>query len=465
MLRPYQMDAVNGIRKHYLSGTRKVLLHLATGGGKTVVFCHILKAMAERGKTGLMVVHGRQLVDQAAARLEREGVPHGVIMAGRRTAMNKPVYVCSIDTLKARNLTPPADLVVIDEAHMACSPSYEWLLESYPRAYVLGVTATPFTTKSMRHFADAVVCPITIKDLIDTGFLVPPRYVVPPAKFSLDDVKVDSRTGDYNANDLAEVMGKPTIYGDIASHWVKFAQGRPTLAFCSRVDKSRELAAYLSGQGIRSVHCDAETPESERKLLIAKLEARELDIICNVGIFCTGVDIPPLSCVIMARPTKSLNLYIQQAGRGTRIFEGKKDFILLDHAKNVEAHGFLTTEHEVFLDGMPKNPGKAPPVKACPQCYAACAASAQVCPECGFVFSIGRSEMEQEDANLRELTDADRLNIEVLEFIKEMKRKRKAMNYKAGWVYFTVKAKYGEQIANKYLPKRVVPSWVSAKAY
>lgn len=428
-----------------------------------MIFCHILKSLVDRKKTGLLVVHGRQLVDQAAARLSRESVPHSYLMAGRKAEMGKPVYVCSIDTLRARRLAPAVDLVVIDEAHMACSDSYKWLLEQYPNAFILAVTATPYVTKSMRHFADDVVSPITIRELIEQGFLVPPRYVVPPSALDLNSVKITS-TGDYDIGQLAELMGKPAIYGDIAEHWVRFAKDRPTVAFCPRVDKSKDLADYLQGHGIRAAHCDAETAEGERKRIIASLEAREIDVVCNVGILCTGIDIPPLSCIIMARPTKSLNLYIQQAGRGTRPFPGKSDFIILDHAKNVEEHGFITTEHEVFLDGIPKSKRSTTAlVKVCPWCYAACAVGTSICPECDGQLRADPKPPEEVDAELRELTDADRHHIEILEFVKESKKIQKARGYKSGWVYFQVVSRYGEDVAGQYVKKRVVPEWVKRR--
>lgn len=145
-LRDYQQSAIDQIRAAYARGTRRVLLHLATGAGKTLCFCHIMKSAADKNKKCVMIVRGRELVDQASDRLGRENVSHGVLMAGHwRQDFNSPVQVCSIDTLRSRKYIPDADLVVVDEAHLTGGASYAWILQEYRDrgAYILAVTATP----------------------------------------------------------------------------------------------------------------------------------------------------------------------------------------------------------------------------------------------------------------------------------------------------------------------------------
>lgn len=431
---------------------------------KTVVFSFILKSLAARGKRGLMVVHGRHLVDQAAARLEREGVPHGVIMAGRTTRLGQPVYVCSIDTLRARGLKPAADLVVIDEAHMATSKSYHDFLAAYADAYILAVTATPYTAKPLRHLADVVVAPITVADLTTQGFLVPPRYVV-PVDHDLSGVKVAS-TGDYDTSALADFMGKSRLVGDLVDNWVRFGERRPTLCFAPTIELSRGVVDRCAAAGIPALHVEADTPEAERRDALARLERGDVKVVSNVGILCTGVDLPFVSCLLMYRPTKSLSLWIQQAGRGTRPAPGKSDFIVIDHANNVRQHGFIDLVHEVFLDGMPKAKRGAPnpvPIKVCPSCYAANRAGDSLCIRCGFAFVADKSRApEQVDGDLAEI-GVDNVELRAHAEFQELKRIQKARGYKRGWLYFQLAAKYGEDVADRLVPRRNVPDWVRAR--
>lgn len=456
-LRDYQAKAVDEIRTLYAKGTKRVLLHLATGGGKTVVFSHILQSLHAKGKSGLMLVRGRELVDNGAGRLEREGVPHGIIMAGRKPTLGQQIYVCSVDTLHRRKLRPPADLIVIDEAHMACSESYKALIADYPNAFVLAVTATPYVDASMRHMADAVVAPIGIQGLIDQGWLVRPRYVV-PVEQDLSSCRVEN--GDYRVADLAELMGRRSVIGDIGRVWGERARGRPTICFAPRVDNSVAIKDMMLGLGVRAEHVDADTPEPIRKRVMADLCEGRLDLVTNVGILCTGVDIPPVSCILMARPTKSLNLYIQQAGRGTRPYPGKTDFLILDHANNVREHGFITDAHEVFLDETPKTKGGAAPIKICRECYAALPVSSRTCPECGYEF-VPEEQDDSRDGELEEIEDS--LDVRAKSRLKELKRVAKAKGYKRGWIFHVMKAEFGEVIANSLVPKREVPAWVQMK--
>lgn len=455
MLRPYQIKAVQQIRDWYKVGSNRALLHMATGSGKTVIFSHILKSTAEKQKHCMMVVRGRHLVDQASQRLIRESVPHGVLMAGHKHYYpDEKIQICSIDTLIHRDLRPKADLIVIDEAHMATSKGYHGLISSYPDSYVLAVTATPYTEKPLKHIADTIVRPVTIKELIEQGYLVNARYFA-PSQPNLKGVKVSSSTKDYVTEDLAQVMDQNILIGDIIEHWKKLGENRPTLCFAVNIAHSKHLADCFNNAGIPAQHCDADTSLEERKLAIGKLERGELKVLTNVGIFCTGVDIPFLSCLILARPTKSYSLHIQQLGRGTRPSDGKTNFIVLDHSSNVIKHGFITEEKEGFLDG--KKIQEAQGIRTCKQCFMVYRGSH--CPSCGplNVEEIRKkSEIGFQQGELRELVEND----EVLDFVNEVRKTQKEKGYKRGWIYHAIMRKYGSQVAEYFCPRRKVPFWV-----
>lgn len=464
-LRPYQEKALDLIRGEYSKQNKKVLLHLATGAGKTVIFCQILKSASAKGKKAIMVVRGRKLVNQASNRLEREGVSHGVMMAGhKKFRPHEKIQVCSIDTLLARDIKPEADIIVIDEAHLALSGGYKEFLMKYPNAYILSVTATPYNDQSLRHLADVVVSPISVKELIEQGHLAPPKYFthnVPDLKGVKTTNTKDGK--DYVQSQLEGVMDAPAIMGDIATTWLEKAKGRPTLAFCVSVAHSQHLAEYLNSMGIRAAHVDASSSDKERESFISMLENGELDILCNCGILCTGVDIPAVSAIILARPTKSKNLHIQQMGRGTRNSAGKSDFLVLDHAGNVLKHKFLTTEHEVNLDAKEKTKKiKVDGVKQCDVCFGVFEMGVKVCPYCGNEKETTLRTINTVDGELKEIKPEDIDPVEV--FIKKMKEIQKARGYKRGWVYFQLVEKFGEETANKYMPKRFVPHWVTRGA-
>lgn len=475
VLRDYQQRGIDGIRTHFAKGEKRVLLHLATGGGKTLLFSVMLKKVHEKGKKAVLVVRGRALVDQASQRLFREGVPHGVVMAGHwNYRPTERIQVCSIDTIHRRGIDLEADMIVIDEAHMAASLSYRKMIEKYPDAYILSVTATPYVKAGLRHLADRVVYPISIDRLMAEGYLVRPRYFSFPTDVNLDDVDIDKKTGDYNQVQLGEAVNKSsTLCGDIVKHWQSHARGRPTIAFAVNIRHSRSIVERFEAAGIRAVHIDKDTLEDDRRNAIQDLVAGNVKIISNVGILGTGVDIPEVSCLILARPTQSKNLYIQQCGRGTRLSPGKANFIVLDHASNLMKHGPIEDEEPCDLDGHGKPPKPRDGMVKCPRCF--CVFDKKefglACPgiiinkegkeePCGFVFSVdaivddkvedkGSGIMSDNNKILVEITNAkdffsSRLQKDLDTFIAIALEK----NYKPGFVWHKIKDKHGVSKAN-----------------
>lgn len=464
LLRPYQSKALEEIRDLFGADTRKVLLHLATGGGKTLIFCQVLKGAHQKGKRAIMVVRGKKLVDQASLRLDREGVDHGVIMAGHwRNRPTLPIQICSIDTLYSRRSKMPlemVDLVVIDEAHNACSDSYKWLVSKFPTAFYLAVSATPHVKEGLRHVADEVVYPISLRELIAQGFLVPPEYWV-PSKADLRGVEIDSKTGDYKTNQLSTAMQKANLYGDMVKAYKQHADGLPCLLFCVSVKHSESVREAFLQAGISCEHLDAKSSDQDRAVKIKNLETGRTKVLTNVGILTTGVDIPCVGCIILARPTKSYNLYIQILGRGTRPYPGKHKFIVLDHANAIEEHGFIENERECSLDGKPigkiYNLGIA--VSICKNCFFAFDPSPAsvgqkrdyICPECSHDNSPA-SILERIVDESYELVkvESQRIGESPIQFeIRKLIDKAKSNGYKPGWVYYKIREKFNEHQAKE----------------
>lgn len=486
-LRDYQDLAMTGIRQAFFElNHKRVLLDLATGGGKTVIFCEILKRL-DASIPALIVVKGKKLVNQASERLFREKVPHGVLMANHwNYRPNEKKKVCSIDTLIARKLVPPADVIIIDEAHMATSDGYREFLSHYPDALILSVTATPWPLKPLGFLADVVVKPISVGELMAQGYLVRPRYFAPYTP-DLSGVDYDKKTGDFNQVQLREAIDKGELIGNILEHWVKMAEERPTIIFAGSVAHSMHIANRFTAAGYPFAHCDADTPDAERERILQKVQERKLYGISNVNIFATGADMPYISCIVSARPTKSPILYIQQMGRGTRpvYAEGmpldtveqrldaiaksaKKDFIILDHAGNIHRHGFITEERKpntsdrpgIKLMGFEVNTESVVvPFKTCPSCLTpyrgeVCPTGAPGCIEAAEAAAAAKREEDRKEleGKLKELTDLTPEELYIQQLKLRAKRGNGVKAYHSNWVYYRFEERFGKEAAQKHFP-------------
>lgn len=462
MLRAYQHQALMDIRSAYRNGTKRILLHMPTGSGKTVIFCEVARGAIAKGNPTLIITRGRKIVDQASERLSREGLDHGVLMANhKKYDLDKPVQVASIDTVLSRGIKPKASLIIIDEAHLATSKGYADFIAQYPDAWILSVTATPFPQKPLKHLAERVVRPTRFSRLVELNYLSPPKYFCPSMP-DLSKVKIKS-TGDYDEKDLEKAMGQ-SITGDIVSHWKKHASGRPTIVFAISIEHSKAIVRTFIENGVTCAHCDSHTKDEERERLFTALKSGEISVLVNVGILSTGVDIPEVSCIVLARPTRSLCLYYQQLGRGTRIAEGKKDLLILDHADNVRAHGFLEDEPEANLEGVKLGRKSKPnqiPIKVCEECFAAVPSGVLKCPQCEFLFPKRAPLIKRVEGNLQEVkrTEADVARLKTWIEIQERERDHlleiaAIYGNKIGWVYHQLLDKYGKTIAGRLMKGR-----------
>jgi DNA repair protein RadD len=357
--RQYQDDAVQNARKA-LGKVQRALINAPTGAGKTVIASTIIKSAVKKGSCILFLAHRRELVNQCSAKLDDFGVVnHGVIMRGHFKARNKhaPVQVASIQTLIRREL-PPADLIVIDECHRAVAKSYLDVLSNYPKAKVLGLTATPERTdgKGLDSLFEDIITVASTPWLIEQGFLVKPDVWVSPT--GVDPSKIVKRkTGDYTQEEMARIeqaMDTPTLCGDIVRHYRKHAEGRPAVVFAMGIQHSLHLTEAFQAEGIATAHVDGETPVKVRDDTIRDWKAGKIQVVCNVGVFVEGFDFPELYCCILARPTKSVTIYLQAVGRVMRPAPGKTRCIVLDHAGCIDEHGAPHEERVWTLQGETK---------------------------------------------------------------------------------------------------------------
>lgn len=393
---PFQFEAIDDITTAAAHGARRILLQAATGAGKTIIASNIIRHATSNGLNVLFLAHRRELVYQCSRKLESFGVPHGVLIAGDPWDPTRLVNVASIQTLHSRTVRrkriafPKADLVIIDEAHhLNSSKTWQDVIDAYPEAFILGLTATPINRRGrgLGHFFDEMVCCPSILWLIENGYLVPPRYFVP----SLVDLKgLRVVAGDYVESDLEERMDVPKLIGDIVENWAKFGEGRQTLVFASGVKHSLHLADAFKKVGISSAHVDGNTPSEERDQILSDFREKRVQVLCNCAVFTEGTDLPEAACLVFARPTKSLLLYLQVAGRVLRTFPGKKDAIILDHSGVLYEHGQIAQDWVWKLDygegdvrKETERTVKMPRGITCENCK--CAYFSRLdCPECGW---------------------------------------------------------------------------------
>jgi DNA repair protein RadD len=346
-LRDYQEKFIGGYHDHVAAGDRRILGVAPTAAGKTVLATEIVKQTVSAGERVLLLVHRRELIRQSSAKFYAANISHGIVAAGFPARPGEPVQVASIATLHARAMRtrqmelPAADLVIVDEAHHATAESWARIIGGYPRAIVLGLTATP-CRKSGGGLGDIfetlIECP-QVEALIAAGWLVPTRVYGPPD--GPDLCGVNTRGGDYVENQLAERVDQPQLIGDVVAHWFKYAQGQRTIVFATSVAHSLHLRDAFNEAGALAEHLDGATEGGERDAILRRLENGTTDIVVNCAVLTEGYDLPAIGCIVLARPTKSFSLYRQMIGRGLRIAEGKDCCIVIDHAGATKLHGYV----------------------------------------------------------------------------------------------------------------------------
>ena len=443
-LRPYQSAAVDRVRAAIRAGKRRVLLMAPTGAGKTVIATEgIIKPGLRMGTRFLFIAHRTELIDQCAAKLPWHATSK--IVAGVYHPMTQPVQVASIQTLVRRRL-PTADVVVWDECHHATAETYRRIAAQYPDAVHIGLSATPYRADGSGLGAafDHLEVVATTADLINLGFLVPAKTFAPPAP---DLTGVHTTAGDYNQGELAVAVDKPKLVGDIAATYRRLAAGRRAICFAVSVEHSQHLALAFAQGGINAAHLDGTTPADKRREMIYRLGHGSLDVICNVGVLTEGTDIPQVSCIILARPTKSRGLWKQMVGRGLRVADGKRDCIVLDHAGCFHRHGLVTDEEDLSLAGVKRRPDQGMPVRQCLQCYAVVPSGLAQCDQCGEAFPPApKAELAHEAGELVEAVATPQRPVsfhgEQAEFLDQLLAKAVTLKYKAGWVGYKFKERF-----------------------
>jgi superfamily II DNA or RNA helicase len=466
-LRDYQINAISNLRDS-LRHHRRVCLQLPTGAGKTRIAAEIASLASDKGHGVMFLATRRELIHQAAIAFQKEGLSVGKVMAGERSNTHANIQICSMDTVHARVVRgsgklvlPAAKLVIADEAHLFITRARQEVLSLWPGAALIGLTATPIRGdgRGLGQVFDDLVLGPSIRELTDQGHLVPVRYFA-PSKPDLSKIRLD-KDGDYQQKELTKRMNQPKLVGDIIDNWKRLASDRQTVVFCTSIAHSIAVCEAFCAAGIKAEHIDAETPNDHRAAILARVESGATQVVCNVFVMSYGLDIPSLSCAVIARPTKSLGLYMQSVGRILRPFPGKVDAMVIDHSGAVEENGFIDAFIPWSLDGDVKikdailkeqQAAKEPAQIECSVCHAVFVAR-HVCPSCGHEMVRAGKPLPVVQADLEEIkapkmTAAEKRNAThdwptKIAFIGGLKTLAAEQGKKDGWVAHKYREFYG----------------------
>lgn len=450
-LRPYQEEGARLIREAYAQRKRAPLYVLPTGGGKTVLFAHVAHAAASKNNRVLILSHRIELVDQISGALAAADTAHGFIAAGYSSAPEQ-CMIASVSTLLRRleRVSEP-QLIIVDEAHHARSETWEHILTRWPRAKLLGVTATPVRTsgEGLGKIFDHLIIGPSVAELTATGYLAPARVFAPP---TVDTSGLHTRAGDFVANESEALLDKPAITGSAVKHYERLAMGLPALAFCVSVKHAQNVAEEFRANGHSAMSLDGKTARDVRRGVVADFRRGAIKILASCDLFSEGFDVPGVHVGIMLRPTQSLGLYSQQVGRILRPAEGKTHALILDHCGNTQRFGLPNEPRIWSLEGEDrkrKKPSTA--IRICPSCFCALPPRMLRCDQCGHAFEAAPRTVPEREGELTEITadDLERRRArreqgraQTLEQLLEIERQR---GYKPGWARHIFAARGGHR--------------------
>lgn len=415
----------------------------------------IARRTTTNGNRVMFLIHRKEVLQQAVKTFNNQDVNPDLLTAGMVQTLTR-----RIDKL------PTPDVILVDEAHHALAKSYQNILNKFPKAIVLLFTATPHRTGRVQldQIADDIIVGQSIHELTEKGFLAPFRYFQPPGDFDNKLLKRGS-TGDYTNKSMQEAMSTK-IFGHIVKQYKRIAPGMQAVVYTYSIDSAIKIAAEFNSEGISAVEVDGTTSKEKRDLAVRKFRDQEIKILVNVNLFTEGVDLPNVDCVIMARPTASLALYLQFSMRCLNPRPGKTA-IIIDHANNFKTFGYPDDDRDwkqAIKSGkqksktLLKDPGMS--IVTCDYCFAVVKASEVKdgkCPICGKPIKVHEAKPVS-DVDLVEATKARKqlikkilhdnvyqnvINKKVgeLHTMAELQAYAKIHGYKPGWAFFQAKRK------------------------
>ncbi len=444
ILRKYQSDILDAVRRSFATGHRRPLVVLSPGGGKTVMFASMAQSSQAKGKTIWFCVHRIELLEQTVETFDRYGIPCNTIHIGMiMTMANHPERY------------PQPDFIIFDEAHFSMAATWRKITDRFPDAYLVGLTGSParLDGRPLGAIYDDMVMGITTQELIDQSYLAPYRYFAP----AVTDLSSLKRHGsDFDMDQATAMLSERAVFGDVIKHWREYADGLQTICYCSSIKHSTAMAEEFQAAGINAVHFDGTTPDAERRDIVKRFRHGEIKILCNVDLVSCGFDVPDCWCCVLLRPTMSVALFIQQSMRALRP-QPNKTAIILDHVNNYQRHGLPDDDREWSLtstikprkeygeDGLLK-------IRQCPKCYHTYKSGPPVCPNCGYKTEMTREEIKNvRDIKLAEIKQrrietarenvTDSTELDECRTLAEIQAYAKRRGYKNGWAWHVWKSR------------------------
>lgn len=354
-LRDYQINGIDEIINAW-TDCRSVLFQMPTGTGKTTLFCEIVRKFTRElhpDKKVLIITHRKELVEQAFNRLVNDfHLVAGIISSNFISNHSAQIQVASIQTLvkRAEHQKDLFSLIIIDEAHHALASTYRQLWNYYPSGKFLGVTATPTRTngQGFQDLFEKLVVSNSIKWFIKNNHLSDTRYY---ANHTPDVSNITIKAGDYDETELSEIMQDNSVMADLVQSYKDFADEKKIIVFAVNRAHCNKIVEKYNSCGYSAKSIDTYTSTDERRAIVEDFRNNKFKILCNVNIFTEGFDCPDVDAVQLARPTKSLTLFLQQVGRCMRPHKNKSYGIVLDNAGLWKEHGLPKMDREWNLNG------------------------------------------------------------------------------------------------------------------
>lgn len=456
-LRSYQQETIDKVYQSMRSGHRRIVVQQPPRTGKTVIMAEIARKTTAKGNRVMFIIHRKEVLEQAIETFKLQGVDMNLTTMGM------------VQTLTRRiNQLDKPQLILVDEAHHALAKSYLNILDAFPNAYVLYFTATPIRTghDQLDQIADDIVTGKSIGWLTKHHFLAPFHY------YGLGDIdrsKLRKSNGDYSSESMDQAISHE-IYGHIVEQYQRLAKGKQAVVYCHSIESAKKITQQFEQAGITAAEVDGNTEVALRDELVQQFRDQKLTILVNVNLFTEGVDLPNVDCVIMARPTSSLALYLQFSMRCLNPREGKTA-IIIDHVDNFLTFGLPNNDRNWSEAIVTKDKRKAkssiengPAIAQCNYCFGTFYRDQIVndcCPLCGHELKKEAKDYKIVNVDLQEIKENQAVNhrkamiqkilsdqvmanvadksVGQLHTIDELKAYAKLHHYKNGWWYYIAK--------------------------
>lgn len=453
-LRNYQTETIEQIYKSMKRGHKRIIVQQPPRVGKTVIMAEIARRTTAKGNRIMFIIHRKEVLSQAVKTFQKQKVNIHLATMGMVQSLTRHV-----------NELPTPQLIFVDEAHHALAKSYRRILDSFPNAYVLYFTATPVRTghDQLDQVADDIIVGKSIKWLTEHHFLAPFHY------YGLGDIdrsKLRKQNGDYSTESMDEALSHQ-IYGHIVQQYQRLANGKQAVVYCHSIESAKKVTEQFKSIGVQAAEIDGNTEAQTRDRLVQQFRDQHLMILVNVNLFTEGVDLPNVDCVIMARPTSSLSLYLQFSMRCLNSRKGKTA-IIIDHVDNFLNFGLPNNDRDWKQAIVTKDKRKSkandetgPAIAQCNYCFGTFYRTDihnGCCPLCGRELKTETKDYKIVNVDLQEIKENEAvkhrkamiqkiLNDQVmanvadkspgqLHTLKEFQAYAQLHNYSAGWAWY-----------------------------